>query len=1054
LLLPGYCYNEGGVLSLNAVYLPPYSSSTNLPEIVFVIVISPLKTKIKKLIMNLQKLVKGILCFLFALFSTMAFAQNKEVTGKVTDSKDGSPVAGISVLGVTSSGKKVGTATANDGTFKLSSAEGISKITLSGVGFDKQDLNVSGKSEVAVSMKGSNNSLNEVTVVGYGTLKKREITSAITRVNAEQFNKGNINDVAQLLQGKVAGLSIARAGGDPNGGFEIRLRGLSTIGAGTSPLVVIDGQVGADLNSVDPNDIKSIDVLKDGSSAAIYGTRGSAGVIIVTTKTGTKGTSQVTYNGSVSAENGVRFTKHMTATEYRALITPTGIGSDTVAKGKDYGENTDWNKEITRTGISHQHNLSFSGGNEHTTYNASVNYRDAQGVAINTGLTQLNGRINLTHKALNDKLVFNIEVSSTRKTANLGYPAAFEYATIYNPTSPIYAKTPAQDLAGGGYFEVSATEYSNPVAMLKQNTNTTATNRLNFSGSAEYEIIKGLKFLTRYAQQQTSTFNSQYSPSNAFIDRTFPINPNGIGVTGVGRHGYSYKQDDEALTQLYENTLSYTGKIQRLEVAAVAGYSYQDFIYQGFSAGAGNFITDLSGQDFSTAQDVQNGSASLNSYKNGSKLVAFFGRLNLNYDNAFFLSASLRREGSSQFGPNNKWGYFPAVSAGADLNKFLNIPGFNALKLRGSYGVTGALPPYSGLSELTFRGQGNYLINGNWIATYGPNQNSNPDLKWEKKAETDIGLDFALLNNRLTGTMDYYNRKTSDLIFNVTVPSPPALFNRAWRNVGDLTGKGFELALNYEVIRKTSKFNWTTGINFSRNHTVLTRLDPSAGSYIGETNLGSPGQEATQITRTFAGGEIGTFYQQVYRGVSDTGTYLADDGTGKAVLASKGTYKTVIGHGLPKFEMGWTNTFNYGNFDLNFFLRGSFGFNLINTERAFFENPTVASIYNVVNTKYFNPKVKDAQIFTSYYVEKGDFVKLDNATLGYNFNISKKPGGVKSLRAFVTGHNLFTITGYTGADPEVRYSDNLNGNILAPGIDRRSTWVLTRSFTLGVNVGF
>jgi iron complex outermembrane receptor protein len=998
--------------------------------------------------MNVKKLAKGILCFCLALFSTMAFAQNKEVSGKVTDSKDGSPVAGISVLGVTASGKKVGTATANDGSFKLSSTDGVTKITFSGVGFDKQELNVSGKSEVAVSMKSSNTALNEVTVVGYGTLKKREITSAITRVNAEQFNKGNINDVAQLLQGKVAGLSVARAGGDVNGGFEIRLRGLSTIGAGTSPLVVVDGQVGADLNSIDPNDIKSIDVLKDGSSAAIYGTRGSAGVIIVTTKTGTRGSSQVTYNGSVSTESAARLTPHMDATQYRATIKSLGAGVD-------YGANTDWYKEITRTAISHQHNLSFSGGNEHTTYNASVNFRDAQGIAITTGFQQLNGRLNLTHKALNDKLVFNVEVSTTRKTAELGFNNAFEYATIYNPTSPVYAQNPGQDLAGGGYFEVSATEYSNPVAVLKQNSNHQELKRLNFAGSAEYEIIKGLKFLTRYAQQQTSTYNSQYSPSTAFIDRGFPVNPNGIGVTGVGRHGYSYKQDDEGLTQLYENTLSYNTKISNLEVAAVGGYSYQDFTYQGFSAGGGNFVTDLSGQDFSAAQDFQNGQGTVRSYKNGNKLVAFFGRLNLNYNNFAFLSASLRREGSSEFGPNNRWGYFPAVSAGVDLNKFLNLPGFNTLKLRGSYGVTGALPPSAGLSELTYRGQGNYLINGNWILTYGPNQNENPDLKWEKKAEADIGLDFAAFNNRLTGTMDYYNRKTSDLIFNVTVPSPPALFNRAWKNVGDLTGKGFELALNYEVIRKTSKFNWTTGANFSTNHVVLTRLDPSAGSYIGETNLGSPGQEATQITRTYAGAEIGAFYQAVFKGINDTGYYMFDDGTGKAVLATNSNYKTVIGHGLPKFELGWTNTFNYGNFDLNFFLRGSFGFDLINTNRAFYETPQSASLYNVVNSKYYNPKLRDAkQLFSSLFVEKGDFVKLDNATLGYNFNISKRAGGVKSFRAFVTGHNLFTITGYTGADPEVRYSDNLNGNILAPGIDRRSTWVLTRSFTLGVNVGF
>ena len=991
--------------------------------------------------MNLKKLAMGILCLCLALFSTMANAQNKELTGTVTDSKDGTPVIGASVVGVTSSGKKIGTATNTEGIFRLSSAETITKISLSGIGHENMDLNVSGQTNVIVSMKASSTSLNEVVVTGYGTQRKREVTSAITSINAEQFNKGNINDVAQLLQGKVAGLSIARPGGNPNGGFEIRLRGLSTLGAGTQPLVVIDGQVGADLNSIDPNDIKTVDVLKDGSSAAIYGTRGSAGVIIVTTKTGARGTSLLNYNGSVSVENGARFTKHMSAGEYRAFI-------KTLGAGVDYGANTDWYDEITRPAISHQHNLSFSGGNEHTTYNASLNYRDAQGIAITTGFQQLNGRFNITHKALNDKLVFNVAVSTTRKNANLGFSNAFEYAAIYNPTSPVFAQTPGQDLAGGGYFEVSATEYSNPVAVLRQNSNNEQLKRLNFAGSAEIEIIKGLKFLTRYAQQSTSTYLTAYSPSTAFIDRGFYT-----GATGVGRHGFSYKSDNEGLTQLYENTLSYQKKISNLDVNAIAGYSYQDFIYQGFNAGGGNFITDLSGQDFGTAQDFQNGLGTVGSYKNGNRLVAFFGRLNLNYNNFAFLSASLRREGSSQFGPNNKWGYFPAVSAGLDLNKFLNIPSVNSLKLRGSYGITGALPPSSGLSQLTFRGTGNYLINNNWIATYGPNQNENTDLKWEKKAETDIGLDFAVFNSRLTGTLDYYVRETSDLIFNVAVPSPPALFNRAWRNVGDLKGTGFEAALNYEVLKGKS-LTWTSGINFSTNHVVLKRLDRSAGSFIGETNLGSPGQEATQITRSYEGAEIGAFYQAVYRGVDNNGKFLHDDGTGKAVLAGNTNYKRVIGQGLPKYELGWTNTLKYGGFDLNFFLRGSFGHDLINTNRAFYENPSVASLYNVVKTKYFNPNLKDAQIFSSLYVEKGDFVKLDNATLGYNFNLSKG-GSVKSARIFISGLNLFTITGYTGADPEVRYSDNLTNppNILAPGIDRRATWVLTRSFTFGVNIG-
>ncbi|QEC68198.1 SusC/RagA family TonB-linked outer membrane protein [Panacibacter ginsenosidivorans] len=991
--------------------------------------------------MRIKLLLKGVFIsvLLFTFASTGIFAQSKKVSGKILNASTGIAVEGASIL---VKGTSIGTTSNKDGVFVITMPNGSSVLVVSVIGYETQEVNVSNKSEVEIKINESIDKLTDVVVVGYGTQKKKEITSAITSVTAEQFNKGNINDVAQLLQGKVAGLSIARPGGDPNGGFEIRLRGLSTLGAGTSPLVVIDGQVGADLNSIDPNDIQSIDVLKDGSSAAIYGTRGSAGVIIVTTKTGKRGTSQVNYNGSVSVETAARLTKHMSADEYRALIKNLGAGTD-------YGFNTDWYDEITRPALSHQHNLSFSGGNDHTTYNASLNYRNAEGIAITTGFKQLNGRLNITHKALNDRLVFNVEFGATRKIADLGFSNAFEYAVIYNPTSPVYAQTPDQDLAGGGYFEVSATEYSNPVAMLQQNTNEQTLKRLNFAGSAEYEILKGLKFLVRYAQQSTSTYLTAYSPSDAFIDRGFYN-----GVTGVGRHGYSYKSDNEALTQLYENTLSYQRKISNLEISSIAGYSYQDFIYQGFNAGGGNFITDLSGQDFSTAQDFQNGLGSVGSYKNGNRLVAFFGRVNLNYNNIAFLSASLRREGSSEFGPNNKWGYFPAVSAGVDLNKLISVPGFSTLKLRGSYGVTGALPPFSGLSELTFNGRGNYLINGAWIATYGPNQNENPDLKWEKKAEIDIGLDFAAFNSRLTGTIDYYNRKTSDLIFNVTVPSPPALFNRAWRNVGDLRGTGYEIALNYQVL-KSGKLNWNTGINYSHNHVVLTRLDPSAGSYIGETNLGSPGQEATLITRSYEGAEIGAFYNAVYRGVDKDGKFLFDDGNGNAVLSGATTYKTVIGHGLPKFEMGWTNTFTYKNFDLNFFLRGSFGHDLINTERAFFENTNVASIYNVVNTKYFNPDLNDAQIFSSLFVEKGDFVKLDNATLGYNFNISKKGGmaSVRSIRAFITGHNLFTITGYTGADPEVRYSDNLNGNILAPGIDRRSTWVLTRSFTLGVNIG-
>lgn len=884
----------------------------------------------------------------------------------------------------------------------------------------------------------STSSLDEVVVVGYGTQKKREVTSAITTVNAEQFNKGNISDVAQLLQGKVPGLSIARPGGDPNGGFAIRLRGLSTLGANTQPLVVLDGQVGADINTVDPNDIKSIDVLKDGSAAAIYGTRGSAGVIIITTKSGKKGASKFTYNVSGTSETPAKFTQHMNAAEFKAL-----------GKGTDFGSNTDWNKEITRTAYSQVHNLGFSGGDERTTYNASFNYRNTQGVAITTGFQQLNGRLNLMHKALNDKLVFNLNINTTSRNSQFGFSDAFKYATIFNPTAPVHSKDPLYDLTGGGYFESNFVDYSNPVAMLKQNTNEATNKKFNIGGTISYEILKNLKFSTQFYKQTTSNYRSMYSPTDAFISRGFPLG------SGFGRSGISAKYDDEVENILYENTLSYDKSIRKFELSAIAGYSYQDFKYTGFDAQGGNFVTDASGQNFAAALDFKNGIGVVESYKNGNKLISFFGRVKVNYDNIAFLSASLRRDGSTEFGENNKWGLFPAVSAGLDISKMVDISFVTNLKLRGSYGVTGALPPFPYLSLTTLSNSGGtyYGGGGNYFSTYAGTRNPNPNLKWEKKAETDIGLDFTLFNSRLTGSIDYFNRKTNDLIFNVTVPSPPALFNNTWLNIGELSNSGVEVALSYEAIRGKD-FTWTVGGNVSSYHVVLTKLiDALKGSYVGATNLGTPGQEATQLTRAVAGQPIGLLYGPKYVGVDANGVYQYDDGKGGTIGLADAP-RQIIGNGLPKYEFGITNNFKYKQFDLGFFLRSSIGHQLINTFRAFYENPNVATSYNIVNTKFFNPKVTDGAAYSSYDVEKASFLKLDNATFGYTFQIGKssKPGMISSLRAFVSGQNLFTITNYTGVDPEVRYADN--NNVLAPGIDRRETWVYTRSFTLGVNIGF
>lgn len=957
------------------------------------------------------------------------FSQVKRITGKVSDSS-GTGLQGVSIRAKNSNS---GGTTGADGTFNISVPQNASTLVFSYIGFLNQEVAIGNKSVVNVQMASSTSTLTDVVVVGYGTQRKKEITAAITSVKAEQFNKGNVSNVAQLLQGKVAGLSIARPGGDPNAGFAIRLRGLSTIGANASPLVIVDGQIGIDINTVDPTDIQSIDVLKDGASAAIYGTRGSAGVIIITTKRGSRsGSPQVAYNGTVSAETPTKFTDHMSAAQYVA------------AGGNDYKSNTDWNKEITRTAVSHTHNLSLSGGGNGTSYTASVNYRNNPGVAIKTGFQQLNAHFGLTQKALKDKLVITIDATNTKRNSQFGWNDAFKYATVFNPTAPVHTTDPIYDKTGGGYFEQDFVDYANPVALLEQNSNNRVTKRNTLNASATYEIIPGVKFSTRYAQENSSAYNWVYLPKRSFYVRSF------LGVSGVARNGFAWKRDDETTNQLYENTLSYDGKIKNLSLSAIAGYSYQDFLFNGYLVQAGNFVTDAVSEDFSASQDFKDGKAFSSSYKNGSKLVAFFGRLNLNYNDLAFLSASLRREGSTQFGVNHKWGMFPAVSGGLDVNKLAALPKVNNLKLRASYGVTGALPPGSYLSQFLWGPQGTFFYNGNYVNSYAPTQNQNPELKWERKSEFDAGVDFAAFNSRLTATFDFYSRTTADLIFNVNVPVPPNLTSLEYENIGTLKNNGVELQLAYDVIRKRD-LTWNTSVNFSTYHVKLASLNKDlAGSYVGASNLGTPGQEQTQITRAVEGENIGLLYGAIYRGLDQSGKYLYDDGNG-GTTTNNTKYRTIIGNGLPKFELGWSNTFHYKSFDLNFFLRGSFGHDLINTYRAFYENATVVKFYNVVQTKYYNPNVKDAQNFSNLFVEKASFVKLDNATLAYNFSLPKT-GSVKSLRVFVTGQNLFTITNYTGVDPEVRYADGTN--ILAPGIDRRETWVRTRTVTLGVNVNF
>jgi iron complex outermembrane receptor protein len=954
-------------------------------------------------------------------------------------------------VNVLEKGTSNGTVTDATGNYSITVADDAT-LVFSFVGYTSQEVAVGNQSSINVSLKLDVTSLNEVVVIGYGTQEKKELTSAVTSVKSEDFNRGTVNDPAQLLQGKVAGLNIARAGNDPNGGFNIRLRGIASFGANTEPLVVIDGVIGGSLNTVDPNDIASIDILKDGSAAAIYGSRGGSGVILITTKTGKAGRFQVEYNGSVAIEDVGNTIDIMSADEYRQ-----------VAGAKDFGSNTDWFDEVTQMGSYHVHNVSLAGGSGGTAFRGSFNVRDAQGIAINSGFNQINGRFNLTQKALNDRATFTVNLSTTRKEAEYGFLESLRYAIISNPTMPVRDNRPSTESETGGgeyggYAERGIFDYFNPVSIAEQNKNEGIDTRLLASIRAEYDfsdVLPGIRASIFYSQQNESEERGQYYAKTS-------------KWVGSNRNGLANKLTKKMYTQLFETTVNYDKDLGGTNLAVLAGYSYQDFYNDGFGMQGGNFLTDaFTNNNMGTALDFANGLGDIVSYANSNKLVAFFGRANVNVNGNYFVSVSARYEGSSRFGKNNKWGLFPAASAGVTLSNLVEIPAVNSLKLRVSYGVTGNQPRDSYLSLQRFGQRGNFYYNGAYGPSYGPVSNANPDLKWETKSEFDFGLDFAMLDSRLTGTADYYIRSTEDLLLSVAVPVPPNLYPETLVNIGELENQGFELAVNYQAINK-SNFTWSTGINFATMQTKVVSL--SSGEFsVGEggvlfrANMGSPGQNDTRLVRVKEGEKLGQLWGPVQESVAADGNLVFKDLNGDGTFCNCNDDRTVVGNGLPDFTLGWNNTLTIGNWDATIFIRGAFGHDLVNSYRGFYENtePTTVINYNIVNTKHFDPNIKKATV-NSIHVEKADFVKLDNMSIGYSFPLEGK--AVNRFRLYVAAQNLFVITGYTGVDPEVRYVDtndvDPNGffpglpDPLSPGVERRGTYFTTRTFTLGVNLGF
>lgn len=970
-------------------------------------------------------------------FSLTALAQQK-VTGKVKDSS-GEPVIGASV--VVKGNNTMGTITDFDGNFMLD-VPTKSVLVISYIGYVTQEVPTAGKKSLEIILKEDTKTLDEVVVIGYGTQRKGDVTSSVASVKADNFVKGAVKDVGQLIQGKVAGLAITNPNGDPTGSTQIRLRGTNTIGgANTAPLVLIDGIPG-ELGTVAPEDVESVDVLKDGSAAAIYGTRGTNGVILITTKQA-KGVdiNQVEYNGYVSTSLIAKKLDMLNADEFRTLY-----------PDQDHGADTDWIDEISRTPISHVHNLSLMGGNSKTNYIANLNYASRQGIMKKTDFESFQGRIEVTHRMFDDKLKLKFGLfgkkNQMESTTSGGSFRGWVYgqATRRNPTDPV------RNEDGTWNENVSKFEYENPLALLYEAEGNVKKTQLRYNGNIVYNPIKDL------------TLSAVFSYIRDNMNRGYGETLSHISALRDGLAGWSSVGAYTKMEKLMELTAQYNKEIGAHKFSVLGGYSYNETDFEELWIDNYGFQDDYFGgwHNIGIGSALKDGKANIGSKKTPTNLIGFFGRATYSFKNRYLLMGALRYEGASQlWGTDNAWGLFPSVSVGWRITEeafMKNQKIFDDLKLRVGYGVTGSQPkdPFLGVAMLKY---GSYaFVNGNWIQTIVPASNPNPDLKWEEKKETNIGLDFVSWGGRLSGSIDYYNRDVDGLIYEYGVPTPPNLYNKTMANGGTMRNRGVEVLVTVVPVQNKD-FEWSTTGTFSLNSNKLISLSGSIFKsdydYFNTGTVEYSGQVADSH-RVQVGESIGNFYGFKVVDVDSEGRWIYEDRNGELVNYKDFTHapedKHVIGNGLPKWYAGWNNTLRYKNFDLNVTMRGAFGFQIINGGRMNYENVKNSRFENrlkSVNDLVFGKHTLSPEVepeFNSYYVEDGDYWKIDNITLGYSFGQVGKY--IKSLRIYGSVLNALTITGYKGIDPEV----STDG--LTPGYDTRDRYPSVRSFTFGVNVKF
>lgn len=977
-----------------------------------------------------QCLFRHLLILAGLLVTMAASAQQFTVKGIVKDMA-GEPIIGANVM---VKGTTNGTITDINGGYSVTGVSASSVLVYSFIGYKNQEVACKGRQEINVTLAEDLQALDEVVVVGYGSLSKKELSSSIVQVDKSKFQQGAMNNPMELLTGKVVGLNVNNtASANPNSGSSLQVRGATSITASNDPLIVIDGVAGGDIRNLSSQDIESMTVLKDAGSAAIYGTRGANGVILITTKKGSggePGTARVTYDSWF----GVNFAK-----DGPEILSPDEFRRS--RRGTDYGSSTDWYGLLMRD-FSYDNNqyVSIDGTTKNGYYGASFNYKKATGIDIKSAREEYGGRFVIEQRVIDNRLQLNGSLNARRVNETWGNDGMFDTALGMNPTMPLY------DDNGNYYQPSSPTGAKNPVAELRDIDNNgqrmyvlgTAEAKLNILRSDKHMLNTSLSYSLHYNDLKQQYFTPSTSGESYW---------NGY----KGRAEVTYQK---WYTQRLEWLINYALDIKDHSIKAVAGYTYENSRWERLKASNNDFAYDnIKWHDLGSGSFLNAGKASMGTGQSVAKLIGTFGRINYNWKNLLMASASIRYEGSTKFGKDHKWGAFPSASLAwemANMGFMQNVSHVvKSLKPRISYGVTGRSDFDSYLSLATYSTKGSYFMDGQWVKGYAPSVNANPELGWEKSISTNVGIDFVLWN-RLRGSIDWFDRQSKDLLYNYTAPQPPFVYSTILVNVGTTQNQGIEVAIDGDIFKGT-KVEWTSGINYSYGTTKLKVLSNNMyqASYVDLYQ--KPGVGSSEyFFRVQEGGKVGQFYGYEYAGVEDGKMMIyTDQGEKVPVTEADVKYKRYIGNGTPASYASWSNTLRYKNFDLNIFIRGAFGFDIFNM-RKYGMGLQGCGTDNVLRDAYLKDKdiVTGGGVISSFFLEKGDYVKLENVTLGYNF--TPKPNKIlDGMRVFLSAKNLFTLTGYSGNDPSI-----VSVNGLKPGVDTNSAYPVATQVSVGVTLRF